>query len=78
MVKHLKQVFIGENFLYIYTYVITSWQGEEMDEEALVYSFTTCSGQDCLKDLVPMYVKRIKVYMAIKRQLEVCSFVMVH
>ncbi len=39
---------------------------QEMDGEAVVEAFGTCSGPDCLKDVVPKYSQRIKVYNAIK------------
>ena len=40
--------------------------GEEMDGEALFDAFGCQSGPDCLKDVVPKYGQRVKVYKAIK------------
>ena len=40
--------------------------GEEMDGEALFDAFGYQSGPDCLKDVVPKYGQRVKVYKAIK------------
>lgn len=37
-----------------------------MDGEATVAAFATCSGPDCLKDVVGKYGTRVKVYNAIK------------
>lgn len=39
---------------------------QEMDGEAIVNAFGICSGPDCLKDIVPKYGQRIKVYNAIR------------
>ena len=37
-----------------------------MDGEATVAALATCSGPDCLKDVVPKLGSRLKVYNAIK------------
>jgi len=37
-----------------------------MDGEAIAQAFATCSGPDCLKDVLPKYGTRIKVYNALK------------
>ena len=37
-----------------------------MDGEATVSAFATCSGPDCLKEVVPKLGSRLKVYNAIK------------
>ena len=42
-----------------------------MDGEAVFQFFSTCSGPDCLRDLVSTYGKRLKVYAAFKKKLEV-------
>ena len=39
---------------------------EEMDGEAIADAFSTQSGPDCLKDVIPKFGQRIKVYKAIK------------
>lgn len=39
---------------------------QEMDGEATVAALATCSGPDCLKDVVPKLGSRLKVYNAIK------------
>lgn len=41
-----------------------------MDGTAIIQSFGTCSGPDCLKDVISKYGVRVKVYMAIKTYLE--------
>ena len=52
---------------------------EEMDGEAVIGAFACESGPDCLKDVVPRFGQRIKVYNAIKKALgvaimrEVCN-----
>ena len=35
-----------------------------MDGEATVAAFATCPGPDCLKEVVPKYGSRVKVYNA--------------
>ena len=40
--------------------------GEEMDGEAVLGAFGCQTGPDCLKDILPTYGQRIKVYHAIK------------
>ena len=42
-----------------------------MDGEAIMQAFTTFSGTDCLKEIIPTYGERLKVYSAIKSKLEV-------
>ena len=39
---------------------------EEVDGEAIASAFSTQSGPDCLKDIIPKFGQRIKVYKAIK------------
>ena len=39
---------------------------EEMDGEAIFDAFGCQVGPDCLKDVLPKYGQRIKVYRAIK------------
>ena len=39
---------------------------QEMDGEAIMAAFATCSGPDCLKDVVRKYGVRVKVYNTIK------------
>ncbi|XP_065892856.1 uncharacterized protein [Dysidea avara] len=41
-----------------------------MDGEAVSLAFASTAGPDCLKDVVPKYGLRLKVYRAIKEQLE--------
>lgn len=40
-----------------------------MDGEAVIGSFGTQAGPDCLRDVLPKYGQRIKVYKAIKEAL---------
>lgn len=42
-----------------------------MDGEAIAEAFATCSGPDCLKDILPKFGQRVKVYNAIKLSLGV-------
>ena len=42
---------------------------QEMDGIAIVHTFGTNSGPDCLKDVISKFGTRIKVYTAIKRYL---------
>ena len=42
----------------------------DMDGDALSLAFAAHSGPDCLKDVVPKYGLRLKVYQAIKAELE--------
>ena len=37
-----------------------------MDGEALMAAFATCSGPDCIKDVIATYGTRLKVYNVIK------------
>ena len=37
-----------------------------MDGEATAAAFATCSGPDCLKDVIPKLGARLKVYNALK------------
>ena len=39
---------------------------EEMDGEAVMAAFATCSGPDCIKDIIKTYGSRLKVYTALK------------
>ena len=54
---------------------------QEMDGEAIVAALATCSGPDCLKDVIPKLGSRLKVYNALKvvisdcYKLKVCSYV---
>lgn len=41
-----------------------------MDGDALSLAFAAHSGPDCLKDVVPKYRLRLKLYQAIKAELE--------
>lgn len=41
-----------------------------MDGTAIVQAFATCSGPDCLKEVLGKYGIRVKVYTAIKVFLE--------
>lgn len=42
----------------------------DMDGEAVSLAFASCSGPDCIKDVIPKYGLRLKVYQAIKREIE--------
>ena len=42
----------------------------DMDGDALSLAFAAHSGPDCLKDVVPKYGLRLKLYQAIKVELE--------
>ena len=42
----------------------------DMDGDALSLAFAAHSGPDCLKDVVPKYGLRLKLYQAIKAELE--------
>ena len=42
---------------------------EQMDGEAISVAFATQSGPDCLKDVIPKYGLRLKVYQALKQVL---------
>ena len=42
-----------------------------MDGEAIAEAFATCSGPDCLKDVLPKFGQRVKVYNVIKLSLGV-------
>ena len=44
---------------------------EEMDGEAIFGAFGCQVGPDCLKDILPTYGQRIKVYRAIKAAIDV-------
>ena len=44
--------------------------GEEMDGEAIFGAFGCQVGPDCLKDILPTYGQRIKVYRAIKAAID--------
>ena len=39
---------------------------QEMDGEALMAAFATCSGPDCIKDVIKTFGTRLKVYNVIK------------
>ena len=39
---------------------------EEMDGEAIISAFNALTGLECLKDVIPKFGQRIKVYKAIK------------
>ena len=41
-----------------------------MDGAAIVLTFATCSGPDCLKSVISKFGVRVKVYTAIKAKLE--------
>ena len=41
-----------------------------MDGAAIVQTFATCSGPDCLKSVISKFGFRVKVYTAIKAQLD--------
>ena len=41
-----------------------------MDGEAISVAFATHSGPDCLKDVIPKYGLRLKVYQALKQVLD--------
>ena len=43
---------------------------QEMDGAAVVQSFGTCSGPDCLKDVIVKFGVRVKVYTVIKGYLD--------
>jgi len=45
---------------------------QDMDGEAIVEAFATCSGPDCLKDVISKYGQRVKVYHSIKVALGEC------
>lgn len=45
---------------------------QEMDGEATMAAFATCSGPDCLKDVVSKYGSRVKVYNAIRAAINEC------
>ena len=47
---------------------------QDMDGEAIIQCFSSGCGPDCLRDVIPTLGKRIKVYTAIKKQLEVISY----
>ena len=44
--------------------------GQEMDGEALFGAFGSQAGPDCFKDVLPKFGQRIKVYKAIKAEME--------
>ena len=44
--------------------------GEEMDGDAIFGAFGCEVGSDCLKDILPTYGQRIKVYRAIKTAID--------
>ena len=41
-----------------------------MDGVAVSLAFASCSGPDCIKDVIPKYGLRLKVYQAIKKEIE--------
>ena len=41
-----------------------------MDGVAVSLAFVSCSGPDCINDVIPKYGLRLKVYQAIKREIE--------
>lgn len=43
---------------------------QDMDGEAIAEAFGTCSGPDCLKDILPKFGPRVKVYNALKLSLD--------
>lgn len=43
---------------------------QEMDGTAIMQTFATCPGPDCLRDIISKFGVRMKVYAAIKTQLE--------
>ena len=42
-----------------------------MDGNAIVAAFASTPGPDCLRDVLPKVGQRMKVYMAMKRMMEV-------
>ena len=42
------------------------WLEQEMDGEALMAAFATCSRPDCIKDIIKAFGTRLKVYNVIK------------
>ena len=42
---------------------------QDMDGEAIADAFGTFSGPDCIKDVLPKFGQRVKVYNAIKLSL---------
>lgn len=42
-----------------------------MDGDAIVAAFASTPGPDCLRDVLPKVGQRMKVYMTIKRMMEV-------
>ena len=43
----------------------------DMDGNAIVAAFASTPGPDCLRDVLPKVGQRMKVYMAMKRMMEV-------
>ena len=43
---------------------------QEMDGKAIQQAYGTCSGPDCMRDVLPKYGKRVKVYHFIKKAIE--------
>ena len=39
---------------------------ENMDGQALIDAFETCSGPDCIKDIIPKYGIRVKTYKILR------------
>lgn len=50
-------------------FVIFHYTEQGMDGEATVAAFATCPGPDCIKEVVPKYGYRVKVYNAIRSAL---------
>ena len=56
------------NILYIYI-------DQYMDGEAICQAFATATGPDCIKDVLPRFGERVKVYNAIRTYLELSEVV---
>lgn len=65
------QAFAGKVLCNVYNYLINWVEDQEMDGAAIIQTFGTCPGPDCLKEVIDKpYGTRVKVYTAIKSFLE--------
>lgn len=52
--------------MYLQCSYVSKLAEQEMDGEAIMTAFAAQPGPDCLRDIIPTYGKRLKVYKALK------------
>ncbi len=72
--KGIQDAFIGEFKLILCRFIyVLCHPDEEMDGKAIQQAYATCSGPDCILDVISKFGQRLKVYNFIKKAIAITN-----